>query len=151
MPSTRSRATSNNSFLEATCMTAEAHDPGWPFSRFAKGYGSVWRDGRVMVAHRAAWEFINGPIPDGLLAMHLCDTPSCFFVEHLTLGTNRDNMADMTAKSRQASKLTADDVALIRERYTAGGISQIALAEEFGVRQSQISRAVNRVTWRHRA
>lgn len=38
----------------------------------SKGYGRVTRDGRITPAHRAAYETIRGPIPDGLVLDHLC-------------------------------------------------------------------------------
>jgi predicted transcriptional regulator len=37
----------------------------------------------------------------------------------------------------------------IRSRYAAGGISQAALAREYGVSQPKINYVVNRKTWRH--
>jgi hypothetical protein len=33
-------------------------------------------------AHRFAWEFYNGPIPDKLLVLHKCDNPPCCNPEH---------------------------------------------------------------------
>lgn len=37
-----------------------------------RGYGVFRRDGRNLPAHRAAWEFVNGPIPAGLDIDHIC-------------------------------------------------------------------------------
>ena len=50
--------------------------------------------------HRVAWEAVNGPIPDGLQVCHRCDNPKCLNVEHLFLGTQKDNMQDAKAKGR---------------------------------------------------
>jgi hypothetical protein len=70
----------------------------------AKGYGRVNKriDGRLVskYAHRLAWEQAYGPIPEGMMVMHLCDNTSCVEVSHLRLGTHADNMADMKAKQR---------------------------------------------------
>jgi len=54
----------------------------------------------VIRTHRLAWELANGPIPDGLSVLHHCDNPPCCNVEHLFLGTQTDNHADMVAKGR---------------------------------------------------
>jgi hypothetical protein len=76
----------------------------------AKGYGYIKGDEssvpRMQQAHRVAWELVNGPIPDGLIVCHHCDTPPCVKVSHLFLGTQKDNMADASAKGRARNHLT---------------------------------------------
>lgn len=66
------------------------------------GHGRISVAGRgVILTHRLAWELANGPIPDGMLIRHfICDNPPCCNVEHLRLGTQVDNMADMVTKRR---------------------------------------------------
>jgi len=97
----------------------------------------------------------NGPIPDGMQVLHRCDNPPCCNPAHLFLGTQADNIADMIAKRRGGAvsgeahyraKLTADQVSAIRARYAAGE-TQVALAREFGVSQTNISRIVRGTTW----
>lgn len=63
-------------------------------------YGQTYRDGRKITAHRLVWEEHNGPIPAGLQVLHRCDTPRCVNIDHLFLGTHRQNMEDMAAKGR---------------------------------------------------
>lgn len=46
-------------------------------------------------------------------------------------------------------RLTEADVADIRSRYAAGGISQVALAAEYGIHQVTVSEIVLRKIWRH--
>lgn len=69
----------------------------WQRALFANGYG---RFGHLR-AHRAAWEFVNGEITDGLLVLHKCDVRNCINVSHLFLGTQVDNMRDMIKKGRK--------------------------------------------------
>lgn len=67
------------------------------------GYGRAMRGGVTWTSHRHAWTQANGAIPDGLWVLHHCDNRACINVEHLFLGTARDNIADMVAKGRHAS------------------------------------------------
>jgi hypothetical protein len=79
--------------------------------RNANGYGRVnKRVGGKLVSeyvHRLVWEATNGPIPPGMLVMHLCDNPPCYRLDHLRLGTPADNMADMKAKGRARTRPNA--------------------------------------------
>jgi len=74
----------------------------WTGALQSQGYGLFSFRGRMMLAHRAAYEAANGPIPDGLLLMHACDNPRCCNPAHLTPGTDQDNKADCVAKGRQS-------------------------------------------------
>ena len=126
--------------------------------RTKKGYGKVNRvtpHGKFWYAHRFAWYQANGPIPDGMCVLHLCDNPPCINARHLFLGTQADNMADRDKKGRNPqgethgrSRLTAEDVREIRLKQS-NGTPSTRLAEEYGVAQSQISRIVQRQHWKH--
>lgn len=48
-----------------------------------------------------------------------------------------------------SAKLTADDVKQIRALYAVGGISQTALARQFGVKQTTIWNIIRRERWKH--
>jgi len=130
---------------------------GWRGSTNPQGYGRV---GKQQYAHRVAWEFYNGPIPDGLFVLHRCDNPPCTNPAHLFLGTHEDNMADAAAKGRlngrpkrpagernPTSKLTAAKAREIRE-MCAAGVGQREVASRFGVHQQTVWSIVNRRTWR---
>ena len=74
----------------------------WELAKDADGYGVVRRNGKTQRAHRAAWEAIHGPIPPGMVLLHSCDTPACIKVEHLSVGTQADNVRDMVQKGRNS-------------------------------------------------
>ncbi|MGW1533924.1 HNH endonuclease signature motif containing protein [Streptomyces aureus] len=63
-------------------------------------YGSYYRDGRNVRPHRAAYEALVGPIPEGLLVRHDCDNPPCVNPAHLRTGTDRDNAQDRDSRGR---------------------------------------------------
>lgn len=124
-----------------------------------KGYGTMAWGGkphRLRLAHRIAWEIANGPIPDGLFLCHCCHTPRCVAIDHLFLGTVKDNIADKQAKGRQSKgerhkspKLTNAEVMEIRRLHKEEGHSQLALGRLFGVDQSTICRIISRNNWDH--
>lgn len=115
----------------------------WEGGRNSRGYGTVWFNGAVVQAHRAAWELTNGPIPaddtyHGVCVCHSCDNPKCCNPQHLFLGSNADNMKDMARKGRGRKKLTAEQIVEIRGLLLLK-TSQREIARRFGVSQSIIS------------
>jgi hypothetical protein len=77
----------------------------WTGGKFRRGYGAFKRrgpDGRFQQqkAHRVSYEWLVGPVPDGLCVLHTCDNPPCVNPAHLFLGTNLDNSEDRRVKGR---------------------------------------------------
>ena len=72
----------------------------WTGSINNMGYGMLRINGKRMLAHRAAYEAAVGSIPAGLFALHECDTPSCVNPDHITLGTQTDNMRQAAQRGR---------------------------------------------------
>ena len=132
-------------------------DECWPWvgATHDKGYGSLGVDGRTTTTHRLAYTLAIGPIPAGMHVLHHCDNPPCCNPGpgHLFLGTNRENIADMVAKGRNAhgnaypqTKLTPEAVVEIRRRAAAGETHD-ALGREFGVCRVNVTRVVGRRLW----
>ena len=65
-----------------------------------KPYGTVSIDGKQKSVHRVAWELAYGPISQGYFVCHHCDVPACIRIDHLFLGTCRDNNDDAIRKGR---------------------------------------------------
>src|ERR1039458_2377382 len=118
----------------------------WNRGRHRQGYGILRRNGVFILAHRASYEEVNGPIPYAVMVLHHCDNPPCFHPTHLFSGTQLDNMRDASAKghmgmadqrgsSNPSSKLKDEDVASIRKLRVEGN-KQIDIARLFGVSKS---------------
>lgn len=143
----------------------------WTSSIMANGYGQIGYKGKNAYAHRVSWILHNGPIDNGEFVLHRCDVRCCVNPSHLFLGSSKDNMRDMISKGRQnfnwkkgkppnnkgkrssiarekhgMAKLTENDVAEIRRRYSLGE-TQKSLGVEYGVIQPHISRIVRNENW----
>lgn len=64
----------------------------WQAYRNHAGYGQVGLNGRLALAHRAVYEALVGPIPEGMSLDHLCRNPPCVNPEHLEPVTHAENM-----------------------------------------------------------
>lgn len=118
----------------------------WQGPLHPQGYGVSCHE----LAHRTAWQKQFGPIPQGMNVLHKCDVKLCINTDHLFLGTQKDNLVDMSRKGRwknQTTKLTWEDVHKMRE-FRLRGYKQEQLVQMFGVSQAQVSRIVNNVAWR---
>lgn len=120
-------------------------------------YGDICVNRKHLYAHRYAWERVHGPVPVGMIVCHRCDEPRCCNVEHLFLGTNADNSADMVAKGRNRpkrgsknsmAKMTESSVREMRALY-ASGVPQIELRRMFGLSAGNTFRIVHGLRWTH--
>jgi hypothetical protein len=109
-------------------------------------YGRVISSGKDVGAHRASFEEFNGPIPEGMMVRHRCDTPLCINPFHLVLGTASDNGRDMKERGRSKTGMDRLGEAVrnqIIARYHAGE-SPTKLAEEYGVAREYIHQMVRK-------
>jgi hypothetical protein len=139
----------------------------WLGTRDGKGYGQLYVKGRMIRAHRFSY-FLHNNTPSDSCVLHRCDNANCVNPEHLFLGSQADNMADMKAKGRarggtsseQAPKgeqnymaiLNQQQVIEIRRRYrrwSYHGSNARQLGQEFGVSRTAIVDVVSRRNWRH--
>ena len=127
------------------------------------GYGMIWNNtagpaGRSMLAHRAVYEDVYGPVPDGLLVCHHCDNPMCVNPGHLFLGTYQDNYNDMKAKGRNRhnlqrgdthhlAKLTQSLALEVRYLYWNENRNMSEIARWYGVSTTAIVQVIKRISW----
>lgn len=141
--------------LNANIIKTESGCHEWCGTRNIHGYGVIRVRHKGILAHRASYEVMVGPIPDGMSILHSCDNRACINPEHLFVGTQADNVADMNSKGRGAvgmksgsAVLTDLDVICIRHIYKKG-IPTKALSVAFGVDEKTIRKAATGKTWSH--
>ena len=126
----------------------------WQGSLGSHGYGDLRVDGQHWLVHRFVYSTVIGDIPEGLVIWHTCDNRKCCNPSHLRLGTQFQNLMDMTMKGRGnagsrngMAKLNREAVELIRDLYIKGK-SQSELARDFNVNRSCIWKVVHGTRWR---
>ena len=124
------------------------HEPmrrdGHPFTKNAEGYVRISRqiEGKkhFRLAHRVRYEATHEA--SSLVTDHLCRNRWCCNPAHLESVDNAINV-----RRGDCAKVTDGEVALIRMLYTEGQHTQTALAKEFGLSPSHVSRIVNGLYW----
>ena len=125
------------------------------------GYGvlSLGHRGTIS-AHRASWIVFRGEIPEGMKVLHRCDIPPCFNPDHLFIGTQADNIADMDRKGRRKvtkifgeahglHRVTKDQVIEMRKLYADDlSVSHRQLAKRFNLSASEVGRILRKDVWR---
>ena len=144
----------------------------WKGTTDKDGYGVLTSSRRQLRAHRVAYEFAFDESPGNMCVCHRCDNRRCVRPDHLFLGTNADNVADMMHKGRHSAasgdlngsrtkpgnlrrgsahgiaKLNEGDVRSIRNEIALGK-SQASLARKHGVNADTIHKIATGQTWRH--
>ena len=97
------------------------------------GYGRITKDRKLVRVHREVWKLHNPNQEITGVIMHSCDTPNCINPEHLSHGTQADNIADMVEKGRRVTvkgsaqkdaKLSESDIPVIRKMLKDGQIGR---------------------------
>ena len=75
----------------------------WEFRVDTSGYGRVNVDGNTVLAHRHAWERVNGRVPDGSMIDHICHNRTCVNVLHLRIATRAQNNSNRSGATVESS------------------------------------------------
>jgi hypothetical protein len=98
----------------------------WEGSVSPNGYGVVNIGGRTQSAHRFSWEQEHEEIEEGLNILHSCDVKRCLNPEHMSLGSQQQNMDDKVARGRinqnprPSRKVEPEEVAAMAKMHAEG-------------------------------
>lgn len=130
----------------------------WPRGIGSTGYGKLCFQYRDYNAHRVSYMIHRGDIPDSMMVLHdpeICNNRRCVNPDHLRLGTPAENQhdrrvagTDIRGERVAGAKLEADDVIEIR-KLRKSGVTEMELAERYGVHRTSINLIINRKTWAH--
>lgn len=124
-------------------------------------YGEVRWDGRRMVAHRAVLAVHSGQIPaTDIVTRHACDNRPCVAVEHLSFGTQSQNIHDAYDRKRIAGTtwargedrpqaLLTEAVVCEMRAMARSGSSLGEVVAHFGTSYSPTRMAIRGETWAH--
>lgn len=123
----------------------------WTKCANSDGYPRALIDGDANAkVHRIVWEEASKQSASGFVVRHSCDNPMCINPEHLSLGSQKDNIVDRDKRQRHgASKLSHDAVRMIRHLNETTNMTQSALAQMFRVHVNTINSLLNRKHWKH--
>ncbi len=131
----------------------------WLKARTGSGYGALWSAGKMLLAHRTAFEAFGGKITTKKrFVLHSCDNPGCANPGHLRAGTPKQNMEDRKSRYRcnmpageqhSRAKLTDDEVVEILRLCGAGELTQFEIASIFNVSNCTVSMIARNKIWRH--
>jgi predicted XRE-type DNA-binding protein len=136
----------------------------WQGACSGYGYGHFTFRSHNYITHRLSYALFKGPLEDGIKVRHDCDNPPCWNPAHLLVGTQADNMRDMSLRGRSGptqhpqryrgenhggSKLTEARVVELLRLYERDKMSMKDIAEKFGVSRATVSHIINGRLWTH--
>lgn len=127
----------------------------WTGGSDAAGYGAMMIDGRRWLLHRLMWIFHNGRIPNNMIIRHkVCGNRRCFNIEHLAIGTQKENIADTMRQGRHVlilgerhpnSKFT--DAQIVEMRNS--DLSFMEVVRTYGGSEAAVHNILTGKTWKH--
>lgn len=139
--------------LENGCMKCISH------CKDSDGYTRIRYNGKHERLFRVIYIKNFGKIPKGMVIRHKCDNPYCCNIEHLEIGTPKENVRDMIERGRDlyhkpkinllgekngSHKLTEKQV---KEIYLSD-LSSYKLAKKYNVSRTNIIYIKNKKQWK---
>jgi hypothetical protein len=120
----------------------------WTDYVYGGGVGLFWSPtyGKQISAPRYSFMLAHGSIPPhsghAFCVLHSCDRRICVNPYHLSLGSQRENMLDMTSKGRRVGnrRLTDAQVTAIRYERHQHERTLADIGREFGISKEHVSR-----------
>lgn len=117
-----------------------------------KGYSRINFISHNTLIHRFVYESFYGELTSEQHVLHHCDNPSCINIEHLFVGTNKDNIDDKVRKGRQVRGeklgLTRYTEAIIKE-IRDKDLSVGECHRRWGMHKTNVYAIKKRKTWKH--
>lgn len=128
----------------------------WFGQRDRYGYGVINNKEGHFFVHRLSYQLHKGDLEQEQILRHSCDDPACCNPDHLTPGTQADNMKDAAKRGRTArgsrsnmAKLTEAQVREIKDRYKPYRGVFADLAREYKVHDETIRYIITGKNWKH--
>jgi hypothetical protein len=121
------------------------------------GYGYFSINHKDIPVHRLMFKKYKGIIPPKINVCHSCDNPKCCNPDHLWLGTQADNIADMHIKKRDyksfgenhhTAKINENNVREIRKKYKEG-MKMKSIHRLLNIPYRTIQHVCTGNTWKH--
>ena len=81
----------------------------WTGGTQTEGYGNFKVNGKTQLAHRVSYVMHHGPLDRREVVLHSCDNRICVNPDHISKGSQLENMHDMMKKGRKAMPLHRDE------------------------------------------
>jgi hypothetical protein len=125
----------------------------WPFAVMSNGYGQVYFEGRHQAANRVMCLLSKGnPVAPRMEAAHNCGNRLCVNPQHLRWATTAENAADRLLHGTHnrgercgSARLNRAEVKEIR--VLAGRLTQLEIADMYGVSTGAIWAVIHRKSW----
>jgi len=116
----------------------------WTGTTTLAGYGQLRVNGKKIYTHRFVLALFGREVPSGLVVMHSCDVPACVNPDHLSVGTDGDNVRDAVRKGRHVSPQTKYSEICVRghtKRVSPSGRRRCRVCEKNAALARQMAEA----------
>lgn len=126
------------------------------------GYTRIFINGKHQRLFRYIYEKKYGEIPKNMVIRHKCDNPNCCNIEHLELGTQKENYNDFVTRHPKKNKERNKKISVnirgenagssklnkkeVKEIYISD-LSDTLLAKKYNISRSDVWQIKNKKIW----